>query len=166
MYNSCDYVNGVSTKECFHHLLDQAMELKEEKKYKECFPYFDVIRKCLGIDFSLFYEFDRNQSISCFESSGRYDLGYMHQEIEYAFSLFGIMVQDGYFSLNYLSYLNMREKILMKLIKTLEEDNCQINVIQEIKLENLKGTLRLLQERILEVQNNCMFLEIDFRKGK
>lgn len=161
MYNTCDYVNGVSTKDCFHHILEEALDLKEQNKYEESFPYFDILRKCLGLDFSIFYGCDV-PNLFCFESSGKYDRDSMHQEIEDAFLDFSVMVQNGCFSSSYLDYLKVRERVLCCLIRY-QESLCNLawneqRFLDEIKLKNLNVTLSLLQERILEVETHLAFI--------
>lgn len=129
MYNTDDVVNGVHTRDCFHSLLDTALEYQEAQSNK-AEDYFNVIRECLGIDFSIIYDADadilfnidcNSETESCFEVTNNSNLKNFkkaaHKEIDRIFDFIETMVSDGIFSQNYYSYLKSREYVLEDLIR-------------------------------------------------
>lgn len=132
MYNTDDIVNGVSTRDCFHSLLDMAYFYKEQNQEK-AETYFDVIRTCLGIDFSTIYNADADilfhmdcsyDTETCFEVTYKSNEGKqseaMHKEIDRIFDSIELMVSDGNFSKYYYIYLKSRKRILEDLIHYFE----------------------------------------------
>lgn len=125
MYNTDDIVNDVSTKDCFHSLLDMALEL-QEKNNEKAEEYFNIIRGCLGIDFSIIYDADADTLLNidcyhdtevCFEvSPSKNTRKDMHEEIDRIFDLVGTVITDGIFSQSYYNYLKSRERVLENLI--------------------------------------------------
>ncbi len=141
MYNN-DIVNDVSIRECFHSILDLALEHKEINLQKSE-EYFDIIRRCLGIDFSVIYNINKgiifqtdysDYTEDCFETNLKIDYNgktkdetnvdfesritkkHMHEYIDKTFDLITPMVVDGNFNNEYYNYLKERSIILEDLL--------------------------------------------------
>lgn len=146
MYNNSDIINDVSIRECFHSILDAALEHKKIA-WDESEKYFDIIRKCLGIDFSEIYNVDKDIILimdysyyteECFETNFKIDYNektkdetdldferritkrYMHEYIDKTFDLITPMVVNGNFNDEYYSYLKDRSVVLEDLIHYFE----------------------------------------------
>lgn len=157
MYQTDDMVNGITIKDCFKNLVELAWETRGID-VNLADKFFDILVECLGIDFRLTFEVDKelaNGNTTNLILNNFSTLAGCIAMIDSAFKNYSFMVHEGRFSPEYAEYLQQRRNILLELInyqnKIIDKNN---NAEDMTKLTRLNQDIGLLDTRIAYVSEN------------
>ncbi len=160
MYQTDDMENGITIKDCFKNLAELAWETRAiDSSLAD--KFFDILVECLGVDFRLTFEVDRdrelvpNGNVASLISNNFRTMSACISNIDLLFRNFPYMVKEGSFSPEYVLFLQQRRNVLLELIAFQNSVVSKNNSTDEMnKIVILNNDITLIDARIALANEN------------
>lgn len=160
MYQTDDMENGITVKDCFKNLVELAWETRGVDS-SLADKFFDILVECLGVDFRLTFNIDRdkdltpNGSFANLISNNFRTVSACTSNIDLLFKSFPYMVRDGRFSSEYVLFLQQRRNVLLELIAFQNNVVSKNSSAEEMqKVITLNSDIALIDARITLANEN------------